>query len=144
MENKRQKNIESIAHGFYELKRFMHDTFRRVSDEFGVPPTGQRVILLISKYPLMTIGDLAHELRVTRGAATQIIDGLEQGGFVIRQIDELDRRIVRLGLSETSSQQLEAFHQRMGDCFMQMLGSLNDEELAQLDIILNKVISNEE
>ncbi|MFZ1243295.1 MAG: MarR family transcriptional regulator [Candidatus Saccharimonas sp.] len=143
-ENNRQENIENIAHSFYELKRFMHDTFREVSDEFGVPPTGQHVVLLIGRQPNMTIGDLARELGVTRGAATQIVDGLERDGFVVRQIDEQDRRIVRLALSTSSSQQLEQLHRRMGECFVQMLGELSNEEIAQLRVVLHKIIMDKE
>lgn len=47
-----------------------------------------------------TASELGRELGYTSGATTRLVDGLEQRGFIMRDRDRLDRRVVSLGITD--------------------------------------------
>ena len=52
------------------------------------------------EYGPLTMGELAEGLSVTTPSATGLINPLADMGFVVRERDEEDRRVVRVRLSE--------------------------------------------
>lgn len=73
---------------------------------------------------------IAKALDVTRGTITTSVTGLERKGYLIRQRDENDKRIVRI-LPTEEGKKVQAYHmqyhKRMVDDIMYVL---NDEETA--------------
>jgi len=52
----------------------------------------------------LTCRALAHDLGHDKGATTRLVDSLEERGFIARDRDESDRRVINLVLSEEGQQ----------------------------------------
>jgi DNA-binding MarR family transcriptional regulator len=64
------------------------------AEYLGINTTDGRAIDLIDQAGRITAGDLAHELRLSTGAVTAIVDRLERAGYARRVADPDDRRRV--------------------------------------------------
>lgn len=73
--------------------------------------------------------DLASHLRVTRSAIAQLIDGLAERGYIQRQEDETDRRIVHISLSKKGKNVLKRLEKRRRAIFEKVVCELSDEQL---------------
>ena len=62
---------------------------------FGLTFAQARALRILSAVPdPLRIGDLANKLEIVPRSATTMVDGLEEAGFVTREIDRDDRRSI--------------------------------------------------
>ena len=66
----------------------------------GVSVAQVKAMVHLSEYGPQTMGDLAEGLKITTPSATGLVNPLADMGFVVRDRDEEDRRVVRVSLSE--------------------------------------------
>lgn len=66
----------------------------------GVSMAQVKAMVHLFEYGPLTMGDLADGLKITTPSATGLINPLAEQGFVVRDRDEDDRRVVRVSLSE--------------------------------------------
>ena len=86
--------------------------------------------------------DLAEMLGVTPGAVTQFVDGLVDMGLVKREEDIMDRRIIRIKLTELARSKLEEFRKGYLASASQVFDILSDAEIKELVRLLDKVDSH--
>jgi MarR family transcriptional regulator, 2-MHQ and catechol-resistance regulon repressor len=89
----------------------------------------------------LTLSELSQQLLRVNSNTTAMIDSLEQKGLVQRVRDPVDRRVIRVKLTETGSKLRDAVvpsHNRYINSFF---GSLNDGEIANLQKLLQKIES---
>ncbi|MDO7844126.1 MarR family winged helix-turn-helix transcriptional regulator [Sphingomonas immobilis] len=55
-----------------------------------------------------TAGDLSHELNITTGATTRMIDTMEESGWIARTRSGTDRRVVGLRLTDAGQATIDA------------------------------------
>ncbi len=83
----------------------------------------------------MKVSEISKLLRVTSPTVTQLLKGLEANGFIERQIDPLDRRVVEIKLSKKGEaftrQTMEVFTSSM-DGLVEYLGEEQSNQLAEL------------
>lgn len=66
----------------------------------GVSTAQVKAMVHLFEYGPQTMGDLADGLKITTPSATGLINPLAEQGFVVRDRDEEDRRVVRVSLSK--------------------------------------------
>lgn len=66
----------------------------------GVSLAQVKALVHLSEYGPQTMGDLAEGLKITTPSATGLVNPLAEMGFVVRDRDQEDRRVVRVSLSE--------------------------------------------
>ena len=99
-----------------------------------------KVLVIISRFCADTPAELCRSLSLDSGSMTRMLDRLEQKGLLIRTRSESDRRQVRLVLTE-SGQALSDLLPQVGAVAMnEMVGVLDDSELATLEKILTKIL----
>lgn len=86
-----------------------------------------------------TVRDVAKTLGVTSSAATQLVDGLVQSGYVQRQASPKDRRTVILTLTKKTKVQVDNMKKERLRKFLKFFEVLDDREFNQY-IALNKKI----
>ena len=87
----------------------------------------------------MSVKELAEHLSVTPGAITQFVDPLVEKGFVIREGDPNDRRVVRLKLTEQTRSQFNKFRQEHMMSMFKIFEVLTDDEIKQMVDLLAKI-----
>jgi DNA-binding MarR family transcriptional regulator len=99
-----------------------------------------KVLVIISRFNADTPAELCRSLSLDSGSMTRMLDRLEQKGLLVRTRCESDRRQVRLVLTE-SGQALSDLLPQVGAVAMnEMVGVLEDSELATLEKILTKIL----
>ncbi len=102
-------------------------------------PAQNHVLMVIGLTKDVHTKQLAEQLRVTPGAATQHIDALEKAGLLTRKVNEINRREVVVTLTKKGhdayKQLRQAKQAMLNDIFM----DLTDDELATLVKLVEKV-----
>jgi DNA-binding MarR family transcriptional regulator len=94
----------------------------------------------ISRSESKTMSDVARRALVTQGTLTVAINRLVKKGYVARYKDEVDKRIVRLSLTQRALDVLkvhDAFHEKMIDTFIH---DLKVDEDTNLILSLEKIM----
>jgi DNA-binding MarR family transcriptional regulator len=87
----------------------------------------------------ITVGELAHRLRLSPAAATALVDRLEAVGHVSRTRDPQDRRRVTVTMTDTALRVATAFFVPLGLRMHEAADGLTDEELARTADIVRRM-----
>ena len=111
----------------------MFDPLRfRTWAELGLTTAQLRVMFLMRESPGVTAGELANRLAVTPPTISGIVDRLVKLGFVRREDDESDRRLVRNYLSDDGEHACSRL-ERGADVFTRrIIVEMNHEDLEAL------------
>jgi DNA-binding MarR family transcriptional regulator len=98
-------------------------------------------LFLIAHRPApMSPGVLANELKVTRGAVTQLLDGLRQAGLVDQRPHPSDARSRVLTLTAGAGSQVAEFELHIVTELAHEFSDLDDTELATLASLLARTV----
>lgn len=95
-------------------------------------------IILKKGSPKMT--DIAGELGVTLSNVTGMIDRLTESGYVEREDDPQDRRIVRIRLTGNGKSATQKAFEQKKRCIGQVFGKLSSEDQRALLRIIEKLV----
>lgn len=90
----------------YELDALLRDLaseFRAMSREvlasFQVTPLQYHALLFLSRGGRLTMGELCDRMLLASSTVTDLVDRMENGGYVTRERCRDDRRVVRIALT---------------------------------------------
>ena len=86
-------------------------------------------------------GELSHELNITSGATTRLIDTLEERGLMVRSRSAEDRRVVGLEITDAGIAMLFSLAPAVEDGWNAMLVDFEDAELDQLVSLLARLLN---
>jgi DNA-binding MarR family transcriptional regulator len=93
----------------------------------------------IGKLNGLTPTELSLFQRVSKNTVSALLRGLEEHGYIVRELDVKDLRIFHIHLSETGRQLiLETASERIQG-FNQMISCLSEEEVSHLTLLLKKL-----
>jgi DNA-binding MarR family transcriptional regulator len=96
-----------------------------------------RVLKALMEGGSLRMGDLAVQLGVKPRTITDLVDGLEREGLVVRRPDASDRRVTRLELTPELRQRWEPLRERFEEIGEEVLSPLGVAERRQLlDLLL--------
>lgn len=101
------------------------------ADQFGLSVEQFHILRHIRRGD-SSISDLAQSKNISRPAMSQAVNALVNKGLITRLTDARDRRHIRLELTEAGNALLDAVFEDTRQWMMQLLASLNDEELQTL------------
>jgi DNA-binding MarR family transcriptional regulator len=85
----------------------------------GRPPgfadlTGAQLdlVLLVRRRPGLSVAEAAQELRLAANTVSTLVRQLTRSGFLVRGVDEADRRVARLELTAETAQKVSRFRDR--------------------------------
>ena len=93
----------------------------------------------IGKADGLTPTALSHFQQVSKNTVSALLRGLEEQGYIVRELDPKDLRIFRIHLSETGRQLILETAPKRIQGFNQMLSHLSADEVSQLTILLKKL-----
>ncbi len=135
----RQQHIETIFQNFHAIKRAFSHSSRFSNEHFGVTMTQASALMLLMHEGGKTMGEIAAALGVSKSAASQLLDGLIEQGFVDREQSEDDKRVVRVSLSDAGYRHFKQVREQGGQKIAELFDLLNDEELVQIESITSKL-----
>ncbi len=111
------------------LRRFLRWSERQAAAA-GITAQQHQLLLAIRGHEgpaAPTVGEVAEHLLVRHHSAVELVDRAEQAGLVVRDVDEHDRRVVRLALTPA------------GRRILGRLSAAHLEELARLAPIVQRL-----
>ncbi len=100
----RTSDYQALAEFRYQIRRFLRFS-ERAARAAGLEPQQHQLLLALKGLPeekKPTIGVLADRLQIKHHSAVELVDRLEEGGFVRRYRDESDGRQVLVRLTESA------------------------------------------
>ncbi|MFM0084822.1 MarR family transcriptional regulator [Paraburkholderia sediminicola] len=85
-------------------------------------------------------GELARSIDFTTGTTTRLIDGLEGSGFVLRDHNAIDRRVVRLILTPAGEAKYAQKAPVMVEGWNELLADFETEEVHEMIRLLTKLL----
>lgn len=104
---------------------------------------GQHFFLLrINEKPGISMQELAQKGHYDKGTANRAVKKLEEEGYVICELDEKDRRIRRVRVTQKAVPIIEDTNIALKQWCSIMQGSLTEEELERTEKTLEKMAEN--
>ena len=136
----RKEKVEAFLIDLQSLRRAM--TFRVVGPAKlpRITPAQWGAFMVIETRGESTVKEVAKALGITSSAATQLVDGLVEGGYVAKKEDAEDRRAVALTLSKKAVVQVEKMKKQGAKKFLELFEGLTDAELDQYLALNRKIV----
>jgi DNA-binding MarR family transcriptional regulator len=140
MTNRKQK-IEELLADLQSLRRTMAFRAAGSAKMPRITPSQWGLLMLVEQRGKSTVKDVAKTLNITSSAATQLVDGLTESGYLLRKTSADDRRTVTLTLSKKSQSQVSRMKKDVLQKFLKIFAVLTDKEFDQY-LALNKKITH--
>jgi DNA-binding MarR family transcriptional regulator len=88
---------------------------------------------LIEEYKNPSISNLGQKINVSKSQMTSRIDSLVENGYITRVSDDVDRRIIRIKLTEHGHDFLDSTQKTLEADLDKLLSPLNLEEMLELE-----------
>ncbi|HEU5005151.1 MAG TPA: MarR family transcriptional regulator [Candidatus Saccharimonadales bacterium] len=90
----------------------------------------------------LSVKQAADYLGVSLSAISQLADPLKNDGFIAREQDQKDRRIVYLSLSIKGKESVKNLRDDLVSGMRAMIGTLSNEDIGKLNAIYKKMVAN--
>ena len=120
---------------------------QQASAEAELSPSQVATLSSVERLGPITLGDLASVERVQPPTMTRIVSGLEEAGFVSRQVDPKDRRIARVETTVAGQRFLERTRSRKNAYLAARVRTLDPDDravLARAAILLERLLEGEQ
>ena len=143
MENEhRAKVIAELLEGIHAVK---HMFLSKMKFDSALPFSQMAMLHLVEEHEGTSIGELSKLLGITSSAVTQLVDELENKGYLSRQSRPDDRRALEINLTQKCKSHLFELKTMQVERLGVMFNALSDEELQQYLALNRKLIgSNKE
>src|SRR3989344_592247 len=131
-----------LLHSFHNIRNITKAKSLHSGHKNHITHSQWFVLTMIEHFKKRNIKNIAQALEMSSSAVTQLVDPLVQAGYVIRQEDRQDRRLVQLELSPKGKKHIAV---SKGKRIAEMAGlfdALTDKELEEFVRLHKKVTSN--
>ena len=136
----RKKIIEELLHSLHAMRRKLMVGYIE-KKELTITHSQGFVLRFVAEHSLTNVKTIAEALHITSSAATQLIDGLVDKGYLLRTDSARDRRVISLSLSPKAKKMFKGFKEQGLQKMTELFNVLTDEELKAY-AALNKKISD--
>jgi DNA-binding MarR family transcriptional regulator len=118
------------------------DTVRlQVWEQMAITFPQLRILFRIRAQPGIDLRGLATDLHITASGAGQQVDKLVEGGLLSREEDLVDRRRIRMELTELGQEAMGAISRASRSYLEAVFGVLSDAQLGRLARLLDQVLA---
>lgn len=105
-----------------------------------VSPHAIRAAIHVYQHGSRTVGQIAAGLGISYGWASRVVEELESAGYLLRERDATDRRVVRVRLRPAATAEVEQAFRWRGDIVERALEPLSGAERLVVQGFLRRVI----
>ena len=135
--------IDAVAQNMFHVlpllkKRLMH--MDMVQKEHGTPLSHVQVLAMLQDAVTMSVSEISRRLGIAKPNITPLVDRLYEAGYVDRQHDENDRRVVNIVLMPAGSEKLAAIRATIARQIQVQAESLSVSEFRELNESLSSIV----
>ncbi len=125
----RKQLIEDILNSFHAMRHKIKPKDFNSTHQNPITHSQWFVLGIIENCKNASIKDISGMLGMSSSGVTQLVDGLVQSGYVVRQDDPKDRRLVQLELSLKGKKQIAILREKRIKKMEKLFDVLTDSEL---------------
>ena len=135
--------IDAVAQNMFHVlpllkKRLMH--MDMVQKEHGTPLSHVQVLAMLQDAGTMSVSEISRRLGIAKPNITPLVDRLFEAGYVDRQHDENDRRVVNIVLLPAGCDKLAAIRATIARQIQVQAESLTVSEFRELNDSLSGIV----
>lgn len=135
--------IDTVAQNMFHVmplikKRLLHMDL--VQKEHGTPLSHVQVLAMLQDAGTMSVSEISRRLGIAKPNITPLVDRLYEAGYVDRQHDENDRRVVNIVLLPAGSEKLAAIRATIARQIQVQAEDLSVSEFRELSDSLSSVV----
>ena len=135
--------IDNVAQNMFHAlplikKRLLHMDL--VQREHGTPLSHVQVLAMLQDVGTMSVSEISRRLGIAKPNITPLVDRLYESGYVDRQHDENDRRVVNIVLLPAGEEKLAAIRATIARQIQVQSESLSVSEFRELNESLCSVV----
>ena len=135
--------IDSVAQNMFHVlplvkKRMLHMDL--VQREHGTPLSHVQVLAMLNDVGTMSVSEISRRLGIAKPNITPLVDRLYESGYVDRQHDENDRRVVNIVLMEAGKEKLASIRATISRQIQMQVDGLSVSEFRELNESLGSVV----
>ncbi len=134
-----ERLIDDMQSLYHLIRRASHPIHRA-----EITPEQYWLLRLLRRKGPLSISELADALGVTGSSVTTACKRMEKSGLVTRERQSDDERMVRVMLTETGHEQIEAWQQRRREILAKLLKPLDLEQQATLQELVECILQEAE
>lgn len=115
---------------------------RQNMDEYDLSPGQPKVLRYISSHDDCKLKDIAMECDVEPATVSKILNTLEDKGMLTRQIDQKNKRALKLRITNKGREAMKKWDVHCHDVEMIALKDFNDDEIEQFKNYLGRLYFN--
>lgn len=134
---------------FVSLFENIHNKFidnfnknNKLNNENNITNSENHYLGIIFDLKKLTLSKFAEKAKITRSAATQIINKYIDKGYVIKKVSENDKRVCYIELTEQLKRYFNESYNKLNSFYNECLNFLTKDEFEQLNNILLKIDNN--
>lgn len=127
----KEQQLASLWRHLMDMNRQIKLTIRNMSVNANISCSGVSVIFQLEHQPQMKMNDIADHLSITLGAATSLVDKLEEQRWVERARCTQDRRIIYVQLTEEGKKKMLEMREHFSKQAQSIFAPLSSAELTQ-------------
>ena len=135
--------IDAVAQNMFHVlpllkKRLMH--MDMVQKEHGTPLSHVQVLAMLQDAGSMSVSEISRRLGIAKPNITPLVDRLYEAGYVDRQHDENDRRVVNIVLMPAGEEKLAAIRATIARQIQAQSEDLSVSEFRELSDSLQSIV----
>ena len=135
--------IDAVAQNMFHVlpllkKRLMH--MDMVQKEHSTPLSHVQVLAMLQDAGTMSVSEISRRLGIAKPNITPLVDRLFEAGYVDRQHDENDRRVVNIVLMPAGIEKLAAIRATIARQIQAQAESLTVSEFRELNESLQSIV----
>ena len=135
--------IDAVAQNMFHVlpllkKRLMH--MDMVQKEHGTPLSHVQVLAMLQDAGTMSVSEISRRLGIAKPNITPLVDRLFECGYVDRQHDENDRRVVNIVLMPAGEEKLAAIRATIARQIQVQAEDLSVSEFRELSDSLSSIV----
>lgn len=134
---------ENLLDLFWAVSRQLRKGAAQGMSPLGVAPSQARALRMLRHHGSLRLGELSERLRIAPRSATDIVDGLQERGWCVREPDPTDRRATVVVLTEAGREIGQAIRKVQVQHAEEYFAALSAAERSELSSLLGKLIAAE-
>lgn len=135
----RKKIIEELWQNMHAMRHKLMVGYT-AQKEISITPSQGFVLRFVAENNSANVKAITQVLHITSSAATQLVDGLVDNGYLVRRGNPDDRRVIALLLTEKAKKLFKEFQKQGFQKMTKLFNALTDEELSQYAFLNKKLI----
>lgn len=130
---------DTLADSFWSVARQLRHLSRTSLEPWNISPSHSRAVVVLMRHGEMRLSELSDHLRIAARSATEVVDALQEHGFVERRPDPADRRATLVALTEQGWRAGAAIREARSKQTQEFFEVLSPEDRADLVRILRRL-----